>query len=89
MTLGPAPLPPGAANPSPLPNPRRLPRPQMRGFPLMPLILLLLALLDLRVDLQLLADHFTITSLLEAIRSHPLATAVLIFTPSLWRRYLT
>jgi hypothetical protein len=61
----------------------------MRGFPLMPLILLLLALLDLRVDLQLLADHFTITSLLEAIRSHPLATAVLIFTPSLWRRYLT
>jgi hypothetical protein len=45
--------------------------------------------LDLRVDLQLLADHFTITSLLEAIRSHPLAMAVLIFTPSLWRRYRT
>jgi hypothetical protein len=89
MTLGPAPLPPGAANPSPPPKPRRLPRPQVRGFPLMPLILLLLALLDLRVDLQLLADHFTITSLLEAIRSHPLATAVLIFTPSLWRRYRT
>ena len=89
MTLGPAPLPPGAAHPSPAPPPRRLPRPQARGFPLMPLILLLLALLDLRVDLQLLADHFTITSLLEAIRSHPLATAVLIFTPSLWRRYRT
>jgi hypothetical protein len=48
-----------------------------------------LARLDLRVDLQLLADHFTISSLLEAIRTHLLATAVLIFTPSLWRRYRT
>lgn len=87
MTLGPAPLPPGADHPSPPAQPRRLARPQVRGFPLMPLILLLLALVDLRVDLQLLADHFTISSLLEAIRTHSLATAVLIFTPSLWRRY--
>lgn len=55
----------------------------------MPLILLFLALVDLRVDLQLLADHFTISSLLEAIRTHLLASAVLIFTPSLWRRYRT
>jgi hypothetical protein len=38
---------------------------------------------------ELLADHFTISSLLEAIRTHLLATAVLIFTPSLWRRYRT
>jgi hypothetical protein len=53
----------------------------------MPLILLLLALLDLRVDFQLLADHFTFTTLAEAIRTHPLAVAVLMFTPSLWRRY--
>ncbi|MEB3184133.1 MAG: hypothetical protein VKN15_07060 [Cyanobacteriota bacterium] len=60
-----------------------------RGLPLIPLILLLLALLDLRIDLQLLADHFTITSLSEAIRSHPLAIAVLLFTPSLWRHHRT
>ena len=83
MTLAPPPEAPRSPS-----QPRR-PLRQAQGFPLMPLILLLLALLDLRVDLQLLADHFTITSLLEAIRSHPLATAVLIFTPSLWRRYRT
>lgn len=55
----------------------------------MPLILLLLALLDLRVDLQLLSDHFTFTTLASALGSHPLAVAVLLFSPSLWRRYRT
>jgi hypothetical protein len=66
------------------------PRPQrQRGFPLMPLILLVLAVLDLRIDLQLLADHFTFTALAEALRNHPLAVAVLLFSPSLWRRYRT
>jgi hypothetical protein len=55
----------------------------------MPLILLLLALLDLRVDLQLLSDHFTFSTLASALSSHPLAVAVLLFSPSLWRRYRT
>lgn len=55
--------------------------------PLIPLVLLLLALLDLRVDLRLLLDHFTVTSLAEAVRFHPLAVMVLLLTPSLWRRY--
>ena len=45
------------------------------------------AFLDLRVDLQLLSDHFTLTALAEAIRHHPLAVVVLLFAPSLWRRY--
>ena len=81
MTLAPPAEPPGSPS-----QPRR-PIRKAQGFPLMPLILLLLALLDLRVDFQLLADHFTFTTLAEASRSHPLAVAVLIFTPSLWRRY--
>ncbi|MCS5690510.1 hypothetical protein NZK33_00740 [Cyanobium sp. FGCU-6] len=58
-------------------------------WPLVPLLLLFLALGDLRVEFQLLADRFTITSLVEALRTHPLAIAVLVAQPSLWRRYRT
>ncbi len=57
------------------------------GVPLLPLALLLLALFDLRVELLLLWDHITLTSLIEAIGSHPLAVLVLVMQPSLWRRY--
>ena len=53
----------------------------------MPLLLGLLALLDLRVELQLLADHFTLTALTEALRNHPLATAVFLLLPSLVSHY--
>lgn len=63
---------------------RRLP---LRRLPPVPLLLALLALLDLRVELQLLAEHFTLSALWFAIASHPLALAVLALTPSLWRRY--
>ncbi len=75
---------PAAASsaPDPLASPRR------RGaLPLVPLLLLVLALIDLRVEIQLLADRFTLTSLLHAIRYHWLATAVLLLQPSLWRHY--
>ena len=58
-----------------------------RRTPLVPLLLALLALLDLRVELQLLFDHLTLTSLTEAVRTHLLAVMVLLFTPSLLRRY--
>ena len=61
--------------------------PGRRRFPLVPLLLALLALLDLRVELQLLFDHVTLTSFSEAVRSHLLAVMVLLFTPSLFRRY--
>jgi hypothetical protein len=57
------------------------------GAALVPLFLLVLSLLDLRVEIQLLIDHFTFTSLLQAITSHPLAVTVLILQGSLWRRY--
>ncbi len=53
----------------------------------MPLLLGLLALLDLRVELQLLGDHFTLAALAAAVRSHPLAVAVLLLLPSLARQY--
>jgi hypothetical protein len=54
---------------------------------MVPISLGLLALLDLRVELQLLVDHFTLAGLAAAIRSHPLAVAVLLLLPSLLQRY--
>lgn len=66
--------------PSSRSEPSRLP-------PLVPLVLLLLALADLRVELQLLFDHLTFTALIGAIFSHPLAVVVLLLQPSLWKHY--
>ena len=73
--------PPAAASDAAIPAPSR------RRAPLVPLLLAFLALLDLRVELQLLFDHLTLTSLTEAVRTHLLAVMVLLFTPSLLRRY--
>ena len=52
-----------------------------------PLLLGALALLDLRVELQLLLDHITLTSLIFAIRHHLLAVVVILLLPSMWRHY--
>ena len=52
-----------------------------------PLLLGVLALLDLRVELQLLLDHITLTSLIFAIRHHLLAVVVILLLPSMWRHY--
>lgn len=51
-----------------------------------PLLLAVLALVDLRGEVQLLRDHFTWSALVAAISAHPLAVAVLIFTPIQLRR---
>ncbi len=56
-------------------------------WPLLPLVLALLAVWDLRAEIQLLLDHPTLTALFFLIRSHPLAVAVLAAQPSLWKRY--
>jgi len=48
--------------------------------------LLALAVYDLRLELQLLADHFTLTTLRAAIISHPLAVLVLLTMPPLLLR---
>ena len=53
----------------------------------LPLLLIVLALVDLRTELLLLLDHFTFTSLFYGIRHHALAVVVLLAAPSLWRRY--
>ncbi len=58
-----------------------------RRWPLVPLLLALLALLDLRLELRLLADHVTLTALVFLVRSHPLAVAVLLLQPSFWAHY--
>ncbi|MBM5788529.1 MAG: hypothetical protein ACKOCA_07315 [Vulcanococcus sp.] len=58
----------------------------LRGFPWVLAVLALLALLDLRVELQLLLDHFTWSSLIQIPVHHPLAVAVLLLLPSLRQR---
>ena len=45
------------------------------------IILILLSIYDLRVDLRLLFDFFTFSTLLYTITEHPLAITVLILTP--------
>lgn len=52
-----------------------------------PLLLLVLALLDLRTELRLLLDHVTLTALIFMVRQHTLAVIVLILQPSLWHQY--
>ena len=60
----------------------------VQRLPLLPCVLVLLAILELRTELRLLADHFTWTSLREMPRQHPLAVAVLLAAPwLLLRRY--
>ena len=71
----------------PLPVSERAARATVRSQRWIPLLLLLLALSDLRTELRLLADQITFTSLIFAVRHHLLAVVVLLLQPSLWRRY--
>ena len=63
---------------------RRRHHPTARWFPI---LLILLALGDLRTEVQLLSDQFTVTGLGYAIRHHQLAVVVLLGSGSLWRRF--
>ncbi len=58
-----------------------------RKVPLIPVLLLVLALADLKSEIRLLLDHFTFTTLVVAIQNHLLAVTVLALLPSLWRHY--
>ncbi len=62
-------------------------RSRSRGIAWPVVALCCLALLDLRIEIQLLLDHFTWTSFLLIPVQHPLAVLVLGLSPSLWRRY--
>ena len=46
--------------------------------------LIILSIYDLRIDLRLLLDFFTFSTLFYTISEHPLAIAVLIVTPTLF-----
>ena len=54
---------------------------------LIPFLLLVFAFWDLRLEVRLLLDHFTLTSLVFALKHHALAFLVLISCPSLFIRY--
>ena len=49
-----------------------------------PIILIILSIYDLRIDLRILLDFFTFSSLSYAISEHPLAITVLITIPILF-----
>ena len=51
------------------------------------IILIILSIYDLRIDIRLLFDFFTFSSLLYTITHHPLAITVLITTPTLLKSF--
>ena len=61
--------------------------PRERSQQWVPLLLLILAFLDLRTELRLLLDHITLTALMYTFRQHTLAVIVLMLQPSLWTHY--
>ena len=52
-----------------------------------PIILISLSIYDLRIDLRLLLDSFTFSSLFYTISEHPLAITVLISSPTLFKSF--
>ena len=48
------------------------------------LLLIILSIYDLRIDIRLLSDFFTFSTLFYTILEHPLAITVLITVPSLF-----
>ena len=58
-----------------------------RKVPLIPVLLFVLAVADLKSEIRLLLDHFTFTTVVVAIQNHLLAVTILVLLPSLWRHY--
>ncbi len=46
------------------------------------ILLILLSIYDLRIDLRILIDFFTLSTLFYTISEHPLAITILITSPS-------
>ena len=59
----------------------------MRRVPLVPVVLVLLALLELRSEFLLLSDHFTLAAVIAAVRRHQLPIGVLVLAPELFHRF--
>ena len=49
------------------------------------ILIIVLSIYDLRIDIRLLLDFFTFSTLFYTIYEHPLAITVLITTPKLFR----
>ena len=50
------------------------------------ILLIILAIYDLRIDLRILIDFFTFASLFYTISEHPLAITILITSPYLLKK---
>ena len=50
------------------------------------ILLILLSIYDLRIDLRILIDFFTFSTLFYTISEHPLAITILITIPSLFKK---
>ncbi len=50
----------------------------------LPIMFIILAIYDLRIDLRILVDFFTFSTLFYTIFEHPLAITVLITSPALF-----
>ena len=47
------------------------------------ILLIILSIYDLRIDLRILIDFFTFSTLFYTISEHPLAITILIISPSI------
>ncbi len=52
-----------------------------------PIILVILSIYDLRIDLRLLIDFFTFSSLIYTLFEHPLPFTVLLISPALFKSF--
>ena len=50
------------------------------------ILLIILSIYDLRIDLKILIDFFTFSTLFYTISEHPLAITILITSPSLLKK---
>ncbi len=49
------------------------------------ILLIILSIYDLRIDLRILIDFFTFSTLFYTISEHPLAITILVICPSLFK----
>jgi len=54
----------------------------------MKILIITLSIYELRIDLRILIDFFTFSTLFYTIAEHPLAITILIISPSLFKKEL-